>query len=180
MTNENNAVNWILYGDQNSFCNTNSKRILSQVLNNYDQTTNDFYRWQVEYTQAEIQKLIESKSGFKFGEIIDLQPIERGLSGRLVRLKIIGSLKTLTVGKELEIRRWLSDSHLYSSAFFIERVFDNGGKVPAKFILKGAGWGHGAGLCQIGAAVMADKGFDYKQILFHYYKNASLACNYGL
>ncbi len=180
LTKEENAKNWILNGDEGSFCNTTSSRILKQVLNNYDQTTNDFYRWKVEYSQTEIQKLIESKSGIKFGEIIDLQPIERGESGRLVRLKIVGSLKTLTVGKELEIRRWLSTSHLYSSAFIIERIFDNNTNVPSKFILKGAGWGHGAGLCQIGAAVMADKGYDYKQILFHYYKNASLACNYGL
>ena len=181
LTNEENAKNWIYNGDKDSFCNTVSRRILSQVLNNYDQSTNDFYRWQVQYTQEEIQNIIKTKSGFDFGDIIDLQPVERGVSGRLVRLRIVGSKKSLTVGKELEIRRWLSTSHLYSSAFVVERVFnDNGNETPSRFILKGAGWGHGVGLCQIGAAVMADKGYDYKQILFHYYKGTTLSCNYGL
>ena len=180
LTNEENAKNWIYNGDKDSFCNTVSRRILSQVLNNYDQSTNDFYRWQVQYSQEEIQNIIKTKSGFDFGDIIDLQPVERGVSGRLVRLRIVGSKKSLTVGKELEIRRWLSTSHLYSSAFVVERVFnDNGNETPSRFILKGAGWGHGVGLCQIGAAVMADKGYDYKQILFHYYKGTTLSCNYG-
>lgn len=179
LSQEDNAKAWILNGKSKSFCNTTSKRILSQVLNNYDQTTTDFYRWEQTYTQNEIKNIIETKSGYSFGDIIDLQPIERGASGRIIRLKIIGTEKTLIVGKELEIRKWLSPSHLYSSAFIVEKEIDNTSSIPSKFILKGAGWGHGVGLCQIGAAVMADKGFDYKSILSHYYKNAVLKCNYG-
>lgn len=179
LTQEANAEKWILNGAKDSFCNTTSKRILSQVLNNYDQTTVDFYRWEQKYGQDELRQIIETKSGYSFGDIIDLQPIERGKSGRLVRLKIVGTKMSLTVGKELEIRRWLSKSHLYSSAFVIERCFENGNNIPTHFILKGAGWGHGAGLCQIGAAVMADKGYGYKEILMHYYKQSALKSNYG-
>lgn len=176
---ESNATRWILNGDTKSFCNTTSKRILSQVLNNYDQNTADFYRWEQRYTQEELRKLIETKSGYSFGDIVDLQPVERGESGRIIRLKIVGTNRTLTVGKELEIRRWLSSSHLYSSAFIVEKTYGNEGQIPLSFTLKGAGWGHGAGLCQIGAAVMADKGYDYNQILMHYYKNSQLKGNYG-
>lgn len=179
LTMEANARNWILNGSASSFCNTTSKRILSQVLNNYDQKTADFYRWEQRYTQDELLQIIESKSGYSFGNIIDLQPVQRGESGRLIRLKIVGEKLTLVVGKELEIRRWLSSSHLYSSAFVVEKEYADGNSIPSAFVLKGAGWGHGAGLCQIGAAVMADKGYDYKQILMHYYKNAQLQGNYG-
>ena len=153
------------------FCDTQDKEILSQVLNNYDQETVDFYRWTVEYGRDELADLIERRSGHKLGEIISLEPIERGESGRIYKLRITGSEKTLTVGKELEIRRILSESHLKSSAFDVEMT-------PEKVILHGSGWGHGVGLCQIGAAVMASKGYDYRQILEHYYPETTLDnCN---
>lgn len=173
---EENAIKWITSSPQ-AFCNTTDKKILSQVLNNYDQETTNFYRWEVNYTQEEIQNLINKKSGFNFGEIIDLIPIKRGPSGRLIKLQIVGSLKTLTIGKELEIRRILSDSHLYSSAFIVQKEGDKG-DTPTAFKLIGAGWGHGVGLCQIGAAVMGEQGFNYEQILKHYYIGASLEKNY--
>ena len=146
---------------------------MSQVLLDFDQETTDFYRWKVEYTQEEISNLIKEKSGIDFGEILDLIPIERGASARLIKLKIIGTKKTLIIGKELEIRRILSKSHLYSSAFVVRKVVKNN-KVPEKFILSGAGWGHGVGLCQIGAAVMASKGYNFDEILLHYFSNAKL------
>lgn len=167
LTDESEAARWIL-GRPESFCNTADPEILSQVLNNYDQETSDFYRWSVEYTPQQLSSLVKRKSGIDFGEIIDLRPIKRGPSGRIILLKIKGSKRELTVGKELEIRRWLSESHLYSSAFTVERG-DNG-----NFILRGAGWGHGAGLCQIGAAVMGAKGFNYRQILAHYYPGSEI------
>ncbi len=155
------------------FCNTTDTKVLCQVLNSYDQETPDFYRWTVKYTQAEISELLARRSGIDFGNIIDLIPIERGISGRLIKLKIVGSKHTLTVGKELEIRKWLSNSHLYSSAFIVEKTdFQNG--LPQQFILLGAGWGHGVGLCQIGAAVMAENGYLYKDILLHYFRNTDL------
>lgn len=147
------------------YCNTTDKRILSQVLNNYDQETVNFYRWKVEYTNDELSQLLFKKSGIDFGRIVDLIPVMRGESDRIVLLKIVGEKKTVTVGKELEIRKWLSESHLYSSAFNVEKTYDG-------FILHGKGWGHGVGLCQIGAAVMGDKGFNYREILDHYYPNA--------
>ncbi len=172
LTNEDNAREWILTSPE-AFCNTHDTKVLSQVLNNYDQETTDFYRWKVEYAQDEISKLILNRSGVDYGRIIDLQPIERGKSGRLIKLKIIGEKKTLIIGKELEIRRTLSTSHLYSSAFVVEKGECKDG-VPSKFILRGAGWGHGVGLCQIGAAVMGEKGYDYKQILLHYFINADI------
>lgn len=155
------------------FCNTTDAGVLSQVLNSYDQETPDFYRWQVSYTQAEMAELLARRSGIDFGSILDLIPVERGISGRLIRLKIVGSKRTITVGKELEIRKWLSNSHLYSSAFIVEKgAVQN--VVPAQFTLLGAGWGHGVGLCQIGAAVMAGKGYLYKDILKHYFRNTEL------
>lgn len=172
LTIETNAVKWIK-GNPPAFCNNNDKKILSQILLDYDQETTDFYRWKVEYTQSEIAELIKTKSGIDFGDILDLTPIERGNSGRLIKLKITGSKKTMTIGKELEIRRTLSTSHLYSSAFIVEKEdVENG--VPGKFILKGAGWGHGVGLCQIGAAVMSAKGYKFDEILLHYFKDAEL------
>lgn len=172
LTNEENAVAFI-NGNPDAFCNTEDENILKQILNNYDLSKNGLYRWSVEYSQTELSKLIKKKSGIDFGEIIDLIPIERGESARLIKLKIVGKNKTLTIGKELEIRRWLSESHLYSSAITIEKIgIEN--DTPAKFIFRGAGWGHGVGLCQIGAAVMGEKGYDYKEILMHYYKNASI------
>ena len=149
------------------YCNTNDRRILSQVLNNYDQETADFYRWTVQYTTDEISELIRRKSGIDFGRILDLQPLERGASGRIITLKVVGENRTLIVGKELEIRKWLSESHLYSSAFEVE-------KTSTGFILRGKGWGHGVGLCQIGAAVMGDQGIPYTDILQFYYPGAQL------
>ncbi len=172
LTVEENAERWIRTSPE-AFCNTTDKRILSQVLNNYDQETTDFYRWTVEYTQEELSKLIHERSGIDFGEIIDLIPIRRGPSARLVELKIVGTKRTLTVGKELEIRKWLSPSHLYSSAFVVDKYPLQGDR-GLGFRLVGAGWGHGVGLCQIGAAVMADQGYDYKAILAHYFPGADL------
>ena len=152
---------------EDPFCNTDDKEVLSQVLNDYDQETNDFYRWSVEYTVDEISDLVREKLKDDFGTITDLIPLERGKSGRIWKLKIVGTKKTFTIGKELEIRRALSESHLYSSAFDVEKT-DKG------FRLLGKGWGHGVGLCQIGAAVMGQKGYKYDTILLHYYRNAEI------
>lgn len=164
------AIKWIR-SSPSAYCNTTDEEILSQVLVDYDRKTTDFFRWKVEYTQKEISELINSKSGYDFGDILNLIPVERGHSGRLIKLKIVGSKKTLIVGKELVIRKILSKSHLYSSAFVvdIEEVVDD---IPQKFVLTGAGWGHGVGLCQIGAAVMGEKGFSFDVILLHYFKGA--------
>lgn len=169
---EANAVKWITASPP-AFCNTSDPRILNQILLDYDQETKDFYRWKVEYTQSQISELIKKKSGIDFGVIKDLIPIERGYSSRLIKLKIVGTKKTLTIGKELEIRRTLSETHLYSSAFFVEKFGDVDG-VPEKFILHGAGWGHGVGLCQIGAAVMAEQGYQFDEIVTHYFRDAKL------
>ncbi len=173
---EENAVAW-LNASPEAFCNTDDEVVLKQVLNDYDWTAKDFYRWKVEYTNQELSDLILRRSGNDFGTILDLVPVERGTSARLIRLKIIGSKKTLTVGKELEIRRWFSESHLYSSAFSIEKLEVEDG-VPGKILLHGAGWGHGVGLCQIGAAVMGHKGYKYDEILNHYFKNITLESRY--
>ena len=170
LTVEENARKWIMESPD-AFCNTTDKDILSQVLNSYDQETVNFYRWKVEYDKKELGELILKRSGVDYGEILDLVPVERGTSGRLVRLKIVGTKKTMTIGKELEIRRTLSASHLYSSAFVVE-------KSGNKFILHGAGWGHGVGLCQIGAAVMGERGYNYEQILLHYFVGASVEKRY--
>lgn len=172
LTNEEEAQKWIRTAPS-AFCHTTDKAILSQVLNNYDQETTDFYRWQVIYTQEELAELIHRKSGIDFGQILDLVPLERGGSGRIVRLKIIGSQRSLIIGKELEIRRTLSESHLYSSAFVVDKELSANG-VPTCFILTGAGWGHGVGLCQIGAAVMGAKGYTYDAILTHYFPGATI------
>ena len=169
-----------------AFCNTQDKKILSQVLNNYDQETADFYRWKVSYSQEELSELIHKRSGIDFGKIIDLIPVERGTSGRLVRLKIVGTLRTLTIGKELEIRRTLSTSHLYSSAFVVDKEYkeedrkykEKEQEIPSRFILTGAGWGHGVGLCQIGAAVMGEQGYKYEEILSHYYPGSMIERQY--
>ena len=173
LTVEANAEEWIRTSPD-SFCNTSDKNILSQVLNDYDQETTDFYRWRVDYTQEEISQLINSKLNIDFGQIIDLIPIERGKSARLCQLKIVGTKQTLTIGKELEIRRALSPSHLYSSAFVVDKEDVNAEGIPALFHIIGCGWGHGVGLCQIGAAVMGEKGYNYDQILAHYYPGADL------
>ena len=172
LTTEDYAVDWIRKSPA-AFCNTTDKKILTQVLNNYDQETIDFFRWKVEYTQTELSELICRKSGIDFGEIIDLFPVKRGESGRIIELRITGTKQTVIVGKELEIRKWLSDTHLYSSAFVTDK-FDFIDEIPQRFTLTGAGWGHGVGLCQIGAAVMGEKGYTYKEILQHYFRGAEL------
>jgi len=169
---EENAVKWIK-GNPPAFCNTTDPKILNQILLDYDQETKDFYRWKVNFTQAQLSDLIKRKSGIDFGQIKDLIPIERGYSSRIIKLKIVGTKKTLTIGKELEIRRTFSETHLYSSAFYVEKFGELDG-VPEKFILHGAGWGHGVGLCQIGAAVMAEQGYQFDEIATHYFKNAKL------
>ncbi|MBF1479814.1 MAG: SpoIID/LytB domain-containing protein [Prevotella pallens] len=176
LTNEAVARQWIL-SSPNAFCNTTDQKVLSQVLNDFDQETTDFYRWIQIYSQAEVKQLLEEKLAMQFGDIIDLIPMERGKSGRIYRLKIIGTQRTLIIGKELEIRRALSKSHLYSSAFVIEKVDIKDG-VPQQFIIKGAGWGHGVGLCQIGAAMMGVQGYRYDEILLHYYKSAEITKAY--
>ena len=142
------------------------------MLNSYDQETTDFYRWKVEYDQEEITKLVRERSGEDYGNIIDLIPVARGTSGRIYRLKIVGTRKIQIIGKELEIRRTLSPSHLYSSAFVVEKQGND--EIPDRFIIRGAGWGHGVGLCQIGAAVMGEKGYNYNQILEHYFVGANV------
>ena len=173
---ESNAIRFIS-GQPDAFCNTEDAGLLGQVLNDYDQASTDFYRWNVDYGQEEIAGLIRERSGIDFGEILDLVPVQRGESGRLVRLKIVGTKRTLTVGKELEIRRWLSTSHLYSSAFIVEKGESRGG-IPQQFTLRGAGWGHGVGLCQIGAAVMASMDYSHAEILRHYFKEATIEKRY--
>ena len=168
---EANADRWIRSSPE-SFCNTRDAKVLSQVLNNYDQETSDFYRWRVEYTQQQVQQLLTEKLGIDFGAVVDLIPVERGTSGRLSKLRIVGEKLTLVIGKELEIRRALSKSHLYSSAFVVDAFDRNEQGIPKRFALIGAGWGHGVGLCQIGAAVMGERGYSYKEILLHYYPGA--------
>ena len=178
LTKEAEADKWIRTSPA-AFCNTHNKQVLSQVLNNYDQETTDFYRWRVCYSQQELSELIHKRSGIEFGKIIDLIPVERGTSGRLVRLKIVGTLRTLIIGKELEIRRTLSSSHLYSSAFVVDKEYKEDEKeIPSRFILTGSGWGHGVGLCQIGAAVMGEQGYKYKEILSHYYPGSAIEQQY--
>ncbi len=172
LTNEFAAEKWIRNTPE-AFCNTQDKQVLSQVLNDYDQETTDFYRWKVTYSQQVIAELIARKSGRDFGQIIDLIPVERGKSGRLKKLKIVGSKLTLTIGKELQIRKTLSESHLYSSAFVVDKLNVQNG-IPQEFILTGAGWGHGVGLCQIGAAMMGEKGYAFHEILMHYFRGAEL------
>ena len=172
LTKEEEAERWIRKAPK-SFCDTHDKKILSQILNNYDQETTDFYRWKVRYTQTELAELIRTNTKSDYGDIIDLIPVQRGPSGRICKLKIVGTLKTFTIAKEMEIRRVLSDSHLFSSAFVVDKGEVKEG-IPQNFILSGAGWGHGVGLCQIGAAVMGEKGYSYEEILLHYYKGAEI------
>ena len=157
-----------------AFCNTTDKKILSQVLNDYDQETADFYRWKVTLTQEKLKQLLDEKLKMNFGDILDLQAEERGKSGRISKLRIVGTEKTFVIGKELEIRRALSDTHLYSSAFVVDRCDIDENGIPQRFDIIGAGWGHGVGLCQIGAAVMGEEGFDYDAILLHYYQGAEI------
>lgn len=169
---EENAHKWIT-GSPAAFCNTQDKEILSQVLNDYDQETHDFYRWEKSFSQQEITGLLKKRIGLDVGQVKDLIPVERGTSGRLIKLKVVGTQKSVTIGKELEIRKAFSDSHLYSSAFVISKE-DVVEDIPQKFIFAGAGWGHGVGLCQIGAAVMGARGYTYKEILAHYFSDAQI------
>lgn len=173
LTIEEEAEKWIRTSPE-AFCNTRDENVLSQVLQDYDRETQDFYRWRVEYSQAEIARLINENTKDDFGAIVDLLPLERGKSGRICRLKIVGEKKTLTVGKELEIRRILSETHLYSSAFVVDKHDIGANGIPRRFTIIGAGWGHGVGLCQIGAAMMGEQGYDYDKILLHYYRGAEI------
>ena len=173
LTNEEEAEKWIRFNPP-AFCNTQDKRILSQVLNDYDQETVDFYRWKVTLTQEKLQQLIADRLKMDLGSILDMKSVERGTSGRISKLQIIGTEKTFTIGKELEIRRTLSDSHLLSSAFIVDKYDIDEQGVPLRFELIGAGWGHGVGLCQIGAAVMGEEGYLYDAILLHYYQGAEI------
>lgn len=166
------AERWIL-SQPEAYCNTTDEKILRQVLPSFDQETKNFFRWTVTYKREELEEIIRTKSDLDFGTLLHLTPIERGPSGRIVRLNIEGTKQRLIVGKELEIRRWLAKSHLYSSAFVVRVERDEKG-IPIRFTLHGAGWGHGVGLCQIGAAVMAVKGCSVEQIVTHYFRGAKL------
>jgi SpoIID/LytB domain protein len=166
------AQEWLKSRPQ-AYCNTTDKELLKHILPAFDQETPDFYRWQVIYTRKELEEILKKKSGIDFGTLKNLEPLERGPSGRISRLKIAGSKKTMIVGKELEIRRWLSESHLLSSAFVVLAERTGTGEIN-RFILSGGGWGHGVGLCQIGAAVMAAKGFKAEEILAHYFTGAQI------
>lgn len=172
LTQETAARQWIMSSPE-AFCNTGQADLLEQVLNNYDREDTAFYRWSTCYTSQELDELVARKSGIDFGNITAIEPVSRGASGRITLLRIVGQKRTVEVGKELEIRRWLSESHLKSSAFVVER--DSAGN----WTLYGAGWGHGVGLCQIGAAVMAHKGYDYRRILEHYYPGSTLSPFYN-
>jgi stage II sporulation protein D len=163
---EEEASAWIL-SDHEAYCNTKNERLLEKVLPDFDQETKNFFRWMVEYSREELEEILQEKSGFDFGTLKEIVPLSRGPSGRISRLKIVGSKKNMVVGKELEIRRWLSRSHLYSSAFVVRVEAD-------QFIFDGAGWGHGVGLCQIGAAVMATRGFSADEILKHYFSGVEI------
>lgn len=186
LSDEQNAREWILSSPE-AFCNTSDPALLSTVLNSYDQETADFYRWRVEYSQEELSDLLRRRSGIDFGSVLELRPLRRGASGRIIELLIRGTLHTVTVGKELEIRRWLSESHLYSSAFVVDTVYAepasdgqdirpdiNAPAIPTGFILHGAGWGHGVGLCQIGAAAMSARDCTFDRILAHYFRGSCL------
>ena len=173
LTNEEEAEKWIRFNPP-AFCNTQDKKILSEVLNDYDQETVNFYRWKETLSQEKLQQLIADKLKMDLGAILDMKAVERGKSGRISKLQIFGTEKTFTIGKELEIRRTLSDSHLLSSAFVVDKYDKDEQGVPQRFELIGAGWGHGVGLCQIGAAVMGEQGYHYDAILLHYYQGAEI------
>jgi len=175
LTDEANAERWIRDSPP-AFCNTSDMSVLGKILPDFNQETTDFYRWRVTIAQDELRELLRAKLGVDFGAVHKLEAVERGASGRIVRLRVAGERETMVIGKELEIRRALSPSHLYSSAFVVETGGTAGG-APAEFTLVGAGWGHGVGLCQIGAALMAERGYDFERILEHYYRGARL---YGL
>ncbi len=170
--NEDDAGKWI-HSNPEAYCNTNDAEILKTILPGFDQETADFFRWEVKYSREELEKIILEKSGIDFGSLKSIESVERGPSGRVVKLKIEGTKKSIVIGKELEIRRWLAPSHLYSSAFTVETIIKDN-ELPESFILQGAGWGHGIGLCQIGAAVMAIKGKTAPEILNHYFVGAEI------
>ena len=169
---EGSAARWIMSRPE-AYCNTTDSALLREILPDFDQETTDFFRWNLSYTQDELRQLIAKKSGIEFGMITALEPLQRGPSGRIYRLRIVGTKRTVVVGKELEIRRWLSPSHLYSSAFVVTMEPGPGG-IPAKFVFHGAGWGHGVGLCQIGAAVMSTRGFPAESIVTHYFPGSAV------
>ena len=174
---ERQAKTWIR-SLPDAYCHTNDRDLLIRILPAVDQETKDFFRWKQEYRRDDLEEILHARSGIDFGTLMDLTPVQRGPSGRIVRLKIQGTKKTLVVGKELEIRRWLSPSHLYSSAFVVETGRDASG-IPQKWVLHGCGWGHGVGLCQIGAAVMASQGKSAEEILMHYYRGSELKRMYS-
>ncbi len=169
---EEEAARWI-FSSPDAYCNTKDASLLAEVLPGFDQETTNFFRWKVEYSRGELEEIIRQRSGMDPGTLVALTPLERGPSGRIFRLRITGTKGSVIIGKELEIRRWLSTSHLYSSAFVVSTEGPPGGP-PERFILNGAGWGHGVGLCQIGAAVMATKGFTAPQILEHYFRGTRI------
>ena len=169
---EEEASDWILSAPD-VYCNTKDEGLLKNILPDFDRETKNFFRWRVEYSRKELEEILREKSGFDFGTLREIVPLRRGPSGRISQLKIVGSKRTMTVGKELEIRRWLSRSHLYSSAFLVTVNHNAQGDVD-RFTFHGAGWGHGVGLCQIGAAVMAAKGFSAEEILTHYFRGVEI------
>jgi stage II sporulation protein D len=166
ITTEEEASAWILSNPE-AYCGTKDERLLEKILPDFDLETKDFFRWRVETSRQELEEILREKSGFDFGSLREIIPLHRGPSGRISRLKIVGSKRSMVVGKELEIRRWLSRSHLYSSAFIVRTERE-------RFIFHGAGWGHGVGLCQIGAAVMATRGFSADEILNHYFREVEI------
>ena len=169
---EEDAARWVL-SEPDAYCNTKDAAILENILPDFDRETTAFFRWEVDYSREELEEILREKSGFDFGTLKEIQPLSRGASGRIYRLRIVGSKKSVVVGKELEIRRWFSRSHLYSSAFIVKTECNPDGEVK-RFVLQGAGWGHGVGLCQIGAAVMATKGFSAEDILKHYFPGTEI------
>ncbi len=169
---EEEAARWIL-SEPEAYCHTEDERLLEKILPAFDRETKSFFRWTTEYSREELEEILREKSGFDFGDLKEIIPLRRGPSGRIRQLKIVGSKKSVVVGKELEIRRWLSRSHLYSSAFLVKVKYDSG-ENPARFTFHGAGWGHGVGLCQIGAAVMATRGFSAEEILKHYFQGIKI------
>jgi len=173
LSTEANAETWITSSPP-AYCGLVTKEVLARIVPSFDQETPDFYRWRVEHTQEEVIELLRSRVGINIGRIRALEPVERGQSGRLIKLRIVGEKKSVVIGKELEIRRALSRSHLYSSAFVVKTTQGRLSDYPARFTLIGAGWGHGVGMCQIGAAAMADRGHSYEDILGHYFRGTQL------
>lgn len=173
LSDEANASKWITTSPE-AYCKAEDPALLSRILTGFDQETGDFYRWEVAYSNGELREILGERLGVDFGNFITLEPVERGESGRLIRLRIRGDKEDLVIGKELEIRRALSRSHLYSSAFIVRSEPHAVMGYPQRYRLVGAGWGHGVGLCQIGAAVMADLGRTHREILDHYFRGASL------